>query len=133
MLRISEKSLFSAPPLSGVTPHIVERCHEVTEGTATVSGCLRSRLRGSQKTLLKRFLSFRLLLRKIHLPHQRESSSSLSTLSSDGIPSGQFVEKSKLTIFAAISRIFVWRVKFIYLEFPKYCLRHQLPNGWHQP
>ena len=54
------KSQFSAPPLSGVTPHIVGRCHEVTEGTATVSGCLRSRLRGSQKkTLLKHFLSLR--------------------------------------------------------------------------
>ena len=46
---------FSWLPLSGVTPHSVGRCYEVTEGTATVSGCLRSRLRGSQKSFIKAF------------------------------------------------------------------------------
>ena len=30
---------YSWLPLSGVTPHSVGRCHEVTKGTAAVSGC----------------------------------------------------------------------------------------------
>ena len=67
------KSQFSAPPLSGVTPPIVGICHEVTEGTATVSGCLRSRLRGSQKRLYYSIFSPSVTAKPCHLPRQREA------------------------------------------------------------
>ena len=61
-------------PLTRVTPHKMGRCHEVTEGTAQSELLSISETEGEKHYVSNiAFLSLRLLLRKIHLPHQREA------------------------------------------------------------
>ena len=61
-------------PLTRVTPHKMGRCHEVTEGTAQSELLSISETEGEKHYVSSiAFLSLRLLLRKIHLPHQREA------------------------------------------------------------